>query len=74
LDENIPTDGLEKCITSFTNFYAVNLSEEPIEPGTLVSDLCQASAAASDCIVIDVSRLLGMLKVYSSYDMSHIYS
>ncbi|ODN04996.1 Dynactin subunit 1 [Orchesella cincta] len=62
LDENIPTDGLEKCITSFTNFYAVNLSEESIEPGTLVSDLCQASAAASDCIVIDVSRLLGMMK------------
>lgn len=63
LDENIPTDGLEKCIISFQNFYTVNLSEEPMDPGTMVSDLCLASAAASDCIVIDVSRLLAMLKV-----------
>lgn len=63
LDENISLELLEKCIVSFQNFYAVHLCDEQFEPRTLIEDLCLASAAASDCIIVDVNRLMFMLKV-----------
>ncbi|CAG7835265.1 unnamed protein product [Allacma fusca] len=62
LDENIPLEGLEKCIMSFQNFYAVHLFDEQVDPSTLIGDLCLASAAASDCIIVDVNRLIYMLR------------
>jgi len=74
LDENIPLDGLEKCISSFQSFYSIHLGEEQIVPTMLVSDLCLASAAASDCLIVDVARLIHIMKASAIYALTLAFS
>ncbi|XP_065349335.1 dynactin subunit 1 isoform X2 [Cloeon dipterum] len=61
LDENVPLDGLEKCVGVLQGTLANHLPDFAPEPSLLLRECCRALQAAADGLFTDSSAVLAIL-------------
>ncbi|XP_059468998.1 dynactin subunit 1 isoform X2 [Neocloeon triangulifer] len=61
LDENIPLEGLEKCVNSLQGMLTTYLPDFVPEPSLLLKECCRALQAATDGLFADSSAIFAIL-------------
>ena len=63
LDENVPTDNLEKTVTYFQSIYPTHLSNEKLNQPLYLSDCAKVLSAAADASSTEATRIANLLPV-----------